>query len=226
MKFDITIKDATAADLTAIANVLNGQLDVKPALQRPIESAKADVEKKWVAPESEQQQIPMFEQPAAQPNLPVPPVSIAPKQDSEDASVDSTGLPWDERIHSSTKALNKDGTWKKRRGVPELTVDKVEAELRGVAVDDTPAPAMPQLPPLPQQQATPPAMPQLPPIPQQTRDFNNALTRIQSGFKDGKMNANTIKEISEALGVSSITDINGNEDLVVQAHTLLDGYGV
>lgn len=204
MKFDITIKDATAADLTAIANVL------KPAV--------AEANKLAAVSES----LGRFEQPV----LPTPPVNIAPKQDSEDANVDSTGMPWDERIHASTKATTKDGVWKKRRGVPELTVDQVEAELRGVAVDDTPVPTMPQLPLLPQQQATPPAMPQLPPIPQQTRDFNNALTRIQSGFKDGKMNANTIKEISEALGVSSITDINGNEQLVEQAHILLDGYGV
>lgn len=29
--------------------------------------------------------------------------------------VDSTGTPWDERIHSTSKALNADGTWRLRR---------------------------------------------------------------------------------------------------------------
>lgn len=29
--------------------------------------------------------------------------------------VDSTGTPWDERIHSASKALNADGTWRLRR---------------------------------------------------------------------------------------------------------------
>lgn len=30
-------------------------------------------------------------------------------------STDSTGTPWDERIHSTSKALNADGTWRLRR---------------------------------------------------------------------------------------------------------------
>lgn len=47
---------------------------------------------------------------------------------------DSAGLPWDARIHSSTKELNGDGTWRKRRkskGQPDdATIAAVEAELR------------------------------------------------------------------------------------------------
>lgn len=31
------------------------------------------------------------------------------------AATDSTGTPWDERIHSASKALNADGTWRLRR---------------------------------------------------------------------------------------------------------------
>ncbi|QHJ81449.1 MAG: hypothetical protein [Bacteriophage sp.] len=31
------------------------------------------------------------------------------------AATDSTGTPWDERIHSTSKALNADGTWRLRR---------------------------------------------------------------------------------------------------------------
>ena len=31
------------------------------------------------------------------------------------ATTDSTGTPWDERIHSTSKALNADGTWRLRR---------------------------------------------------------------------------------------------------------------
>ena len=30
-------------------------------------------------------------------------------------TTDSTGTPWDERIHSTSKALNVDGTWRLRR---------------------------------------------------------------------------------------------------------------
>jgi hypothetical protein len=45
-------------------------------------------------------------------------------------SVDSTGIPWDERIHSKTKATNADGTWRKKRGVTDMAIAAVETELR------------------------------------------------------------------------------------------------
>ncbi len=38
-------------------------------------------------------------------------------------------MPWDERIHSSTKGFNADGTWRKRRGVNEVFYGQVHAEL-------------------------------------------------------------------------------------------------
>lgn len=44
---------------------------------------------------------------------------------------DSRGFPWDERIHTGTKATNADGTWRNKRGVDKDLVATVEAELRG-----------------------------------------------------------------------------------------------
>lgn len=38
-----------------------------------------------------------------------------PEPQVSDAATDSTGTPWDERIHSTSKALNADGTWRLRR---------------------------------------------------------------------------------------------------------------
>lgn len=35
--------------------------------------------------------------------------------DNPEPTTDSTGTPWDERIHSASKALNADGTWRLRR---------------------------------------------------------------------------------------------------------------
>lgn len=37
------------------------------------------------------------------------------KPEVEPPTTDSTGTPWDERIHSASKALNSDGTWRLRR---------------------------------------------------------------------------------------------------------------
>lgn len=38
-----------------------------------------------------------------------------PAPQVSDTTIDSTGTPWDERIHSTSKALNADGTWRLRR---------------------------------------------------------------------------------------------------------------
>lgn len=44
--------------------------------------------------------------------------------------VDAAGLPWDERIHASTKKKTQDGRWKKKRGVDDATREAVEMQLR------------------------------------------------------------------------------------------------
>lgn len=52
-------------------------------------------------------------------------------------TADSTGTPWDERIHSTSKALNADGTWRLRRKPKDMdeeqwmaTIQRVQDELR------------------------------------------------------------------------------------------------
>lgn len=54
---------------------------------------------------------------------------------------DSTGTPWDERIHSASKALNADGTWRLRRKPKDMDevewsafVETVKGELSGNTV--------------------------------------------------------------------------------------------
>lgn len=60
------------------------------------------------------------------------------------AERDSSGLPYDARIHAETRGVNKDGTWKRRRNVSDEIVDAVTAELRATvgtaAPVATPAP--------------------------------------------------------------------------------------
>lgn len=53
------------------------------------------------------------------------------------STTDSTGTPWDERIHSTSKALNADGTWRLRRKPKDMdeeqwaaTIQRVQDELR------------------------------------------------------------------------------------------------
>lgn len=58
------------------------------------------------------------------------------KPDIDPPTADSTGTPWDERIHSASKALNADGTWRLRRKPKDMDeaewaafVESVKAEL-------------------------------------------------------------------------------------------------
>jgi hypothetical protein len=54
--------------------------------------------------------------------------------------VDRDGLPWDVRIHASSKAKNADGRWRGKRGIDDAVIAQVTAELRQVAAIPTPNP--------------------------------------------------------------------------------------
>lgn len=61
---------------------------------------------------------------------------------------DSSGLPWDARIHSGSKSVKaSDGTWTKRKGVADTLVASVTAELRARTVgNQTPTLGAPTAP--------------------------------------------------------------------------------
>lgn len=69
------------------------------------------------------------------------------KPDIDTPTTDKTGTPWDERIHSTSKALNADGTWRLRRKPKDMdeeewaaTIQRVQDELR---FPQEPAPVTP-----------------------------------------------------------------------------------
>ena len=55
-------------------------------------------------------------------------VADAPAPAPAAPTVDANNMPHDERIHAGSKALNADGTWRKKRGVSYDLVRRVEAE--------------------------------------------------------------------------------------------------
>lgn len=64
-------------------------------------------------------------------------VAEQPFQGEVMPATDSTGTPWDERIHSASKALNSDGTWRVRRKPKDMDetewsdfVEMVKADLQ------------------------------------------------------------------------------------------------
>ena len=59
-------------------------------------------------------------------------------------ALDSEGLPWDKRIHSTGKTfMAKGGTWKLLRGVDSLLVARVKTELKSAT--RPPAPPVPEV---------------------------------------------------------------------------------
>jgi len=51
-----------------------------------------------------------------------------PKTNDNGELVDVRGLVWDERIHTSNKSCNENGTWRKRRGVDQNLIMRLERE--------------------------------------------------------------------------------------------------
>jgi len=82
---------------------------------------------------------------------PTPAPAAAAEDEEVDVTgvVDADGLPWDPRIHSSSKQLVADGTWRKRRNTAKELFAEVEAELRGLSTVDAPVDAPIPAPPPP-----------------------------------------------------------------------------
>ena len=96
---------------------------------------------------------------------PTPAPAAAAEDEEVDVTgvVDADGLPWDPRIHSSSKQLVADGTWRKRRNTAKELFAEVEAELRGLSTVDAPVDAPIPAPPPPPPAAVAFANPAPPP---------------------------------------------------------------
>lgn len=107
-----------------------------------------------------------------------------------DAPLDSNGLPWDERIHAGTKSQNQDGSWKKRKGVDDATVDAVTAELRKTYPAPTPSgqPVVaPPAPPASVAETAPPAFGGFaPPAPPTNPEYTKLCDFIAKNIGEGK----------------------------------------
>ena len=167
-EFTLSIKTESTSELADIVAKLNGT----PA-DGVVRSALLET------PAPVQDALKANAAPVPQPE----PQDDEPTNDAPPAT-DKNGLPWDERIHAGTKALNGDGTWKKRRGVDDATVASVTAELTGAAPQPEPTPA-PQPDPTPAPAPTPAAQPETAPTPtpvpstNRIQDFQQIVQELQ-----------------------------------------------
>lgn len=138
MKFDLIIKDAT---LEEIANITQSLWVEKTAPEIEVAMSKACTVEELVA-ENPNIHVPTTQSEAYQVGKQVLNVAVQHQDgtvdtfSTEDVSgqLDSDGLPWDARIHSSSKKKKADGTWTRRKNVADSEFDSIKAQLLGSSV--------------------------------------------------------------------------------------------
>lgn len=134
-------------------------------------------------------------------------------QSTDDLAVDADGLTWDARIHSSSRELNKDGTWRKRRGVNTDLVTQVEAELRG----EVPAPK----PPVDHSHEgeTPVFTATIP----TDITFPELLDGVTKAMVAGQLNQARINEALKSIGIEAVSHLIARTDLIPAFREALGG---
>ena len=170
-------------------------------------------------------------------NAPVPPVPTsenvvqvaAPPMVNlaSGVEIDTHGLPWDARIHASTKRKNADGSWTAKRGVDQAVAASVEAELRAL-MSAAPAPAAPA-PAAPAPAAPAPAAP-APAAPAPAADasqnaraqFVALVGRASAAIQSGKVTQAEIAECCTNAGVPGLPLLANRLDLVATVSASVD----
>lgn len=139
--------------------------------------------------------------PHALPSAPVvPPVAAMP---GNHAQVDKNGLPWDGRIHSETKSLNKGGTWRNKRGVEAAFMQQVEAELRHV--QNLPIPASPMeafgIPNVAIGAVITPTLARIAPVEAPVASYLSLVQKVTAARTAGKLTDEEVKAACLAVGI-------------------------
>lgn len=160
--------------------------------------------------------------PGSAPTAPQPaPLAVAPSAPAAPTNGanerDVQGLPWDGRIHSAGKTKNADGTWRQRRGTPQVEIDRVLAELRGAlgapAATDWVAPPAPV--PIPNGVPLPPGGTVAPPAADQ--GFAGLMTMLTPHIASGVLTGDEINGTMASLGVPTVVGLTARPDLVPAA---------
>lgn len=163
-------------------------------------------------------------------------VDVVPQQSGGAIPVpemDKRGFPWDERIHTSSKAVNKDGTWRYRRNTPQETITAVEAELHGASTpapvaDDPLAPVADDPLAIPAfMQRTPEPTPAPTAAPEPGITYAQLVTELTDASKPGpngepaKMDSTKFTAFFAELGISGIADLVSDPVKTQLAHAKL-----
>ncbi len=129
--------------------------------------------------------------------------------------VDSSGMPWDARIHSSSRQkLAKGGGWKLRRGVDPAIVAAVEAELRGSVV----APVAPVV----QQSYVQPQQAPVAAANVGTLTFPFLMSKVTTNMSLGKVKKESVLNILAQWGLKTTVDLVNRQELWAAFDAVLD----
>lgn len=131
------------------------------------------------------------------------------------AGLDSNGLPWDARIHSSSKEQNKDGSWRIRRNISPELVETVTDQLRGIQKTPVPAKVADMVAAI----NTPVA-----PLPPAQLSFPMVVKTINEAKVAGKLTEAQVTEILQALGVNTLPILALRPELFRQAIDMIGAY--
>lgn len=162
---------------------------------------------------------------------PLPVGAVAPPPPAAVAlEFDVTNLPWDARIHSGTKGKNKDGSWKARKNLDDVTKTAVTTELRAVhsaPVAPPPTAVAPPPPPATLQTVVPPPGPPaiVPPPPAAggaPTDFGAVMQKITGLMSAGKLTQPQVIECCVAAGVENVIGLSKNPTLIPTFSSIID----
>lgn len=203
----------------------------------------SEVEKEPARAEAAEE-IPQDEPSPDKPTAPEPmqpttssPAQVQPLSSKEEQ--DNRGMVWDERIHSSTKVFNKDGTWRNKRGIDKNYLKEVEAELLG----QTPPPVVTPSPaPPPPVEPTPPVQTEVVELPKQelappppvhsgngyTFDqFRGDVTGVISKLvADGKIDQGYVEQLNQHFEVNEIWEVFEDEQKVKELYENFIEFGL
>jgi hypothetical protein len=152
----------------------------------------------------------------------VPEVKAGPQlvtSTSTASNLDKAGLPWDERIHSSSRALTADGLWRKKRGVDDALVAQVESQLKQLMALPTPA-AVSVAPVI----AAPSVIASVPPPPPTPiaevtdgrQAFINLVSRVSAAIPAKKITMDEVVKACNDAGVPTLPLLANRADLISQ----------
>lgn len=153
--------------------------------------------------------------PAAAPTPASAPAATAAVPLATGVVLDSAGLPWDGRIHGTTKTQNGDGTWRQKRGLNDPTLKaRVEAELRAGQAARAPAATEPVASSAPAPESVSAAGPATTPPTAAGETFGQLMARLAPVTMGDPAKAAKLNEALAAFQLTSLAQLAARPDLV------------